>query len=282
MPSRYPRPPLSPRAARPRVRGRHPRRRRPELPAVVRARAVGVLLERDEPQAGRELDDHLRRSAEIDALDDRPRQLHHPIFEELVERDLLGADRELHGAPVRARRRHGGRAQRPAGEPHGAALDRAREKVRDPDEAGDERSLGLLVDLLRRAALDDHAVVHHGDAVEDRQRLLLVVRHVHGRDPDLALDRLELDLHLLAQLEVERAERLVEQQHGRVDDERAGQRDALLHAAGQLARAGLLAPAQADQLERLADAPPDLGLGDLAPREADATLRCRSRCSKSA
>jgi hypothetical protein len=38
-------------------------------------------------------------------------------------------------------------------------------------------------------------------------------------------------LFALAQLEVERAERLVEQQHGGAVDERARQRDALLLAA---------------------------------------------------
>jgi hypothetical protein len=36
------------------------------------------------------------------------------------------------------------------------------------------------------------------------------VGHVDERDPEIALQRLEEDLHLLAQLEVERAERLVE------------------------------------------------------------------------
>jgi hypothetical protein len=49
--------------------------------------------------------------------------------------------------------------------------------------------------------------------------------------------------NLLAQLQVERAERLVEEQHRGVVDERAGQRDALLLAAGELARAGALAAA---------------------------------------
>ena len=51
--------------------------------------------------------------------------------------------------------------------------------------------------------------------VRHRQRLLLVVRHVDERDADVLLDALELDLELLAQLEVERAQRLVEQQHRR-------------------------------------------------------------------
>ena len=62
----------------------------------------------------------------------------------------------------------------------------------------------------------------------------LVVGDEDERDPDLVLDRLQLDLHLLAQLQVEGAERLVEQQHLRTVDERAGQRDALALTAGEL------------------------------------------------
>ncbi len=58
--------------------------------------------------------------------------------------------------------------------------------------------------------------------------LLLIVRHVHERDADVLLDPLELDLQLLAQAQVERAERLVEQQRARAVDQRAGERDALL------------------------------------------------------
>ena len=53
-------------------------------------------------------------------------------------------------------------------------------------------------------------------------------------DADLLLDVLELLLHLLAQLQVERAKRLIEQQHARLVDERAGDGDALLLAAGKL------------------------------------------------
>ena len=57
------------------------------------------------------------------------------------------------------------------------------------------------------------ALAHHRDAVGHRQRLVLVVGDEDERDADLALNALELDLHRLAQLEVERRERLVEQQH---------------------------------------------------------------------
>ena len=88
-----------------------------------------------------------------------------------------------------------------------------------------------LVELLGRAELLDAAGVHDGDAVAHRQCLLLVVGHVHERDADLGLDALELDLELAAKLEVERTERLVEQQHVGPVHERPGQRDALLLAA---------------------------------------------------
>ena len=82
-------------------------------------------------------------------------------------------------------------------------------------------------------------VVEDGQAVAHRERLVLVVGDVDEGDPDLALDPLELDLHLLAQLQVERAERLVEQQHARAVDDRAGERDALALAAGELRRLAL-------------------------------------------
>ena len=93
----------------------------------------------------------------------------------------------------------------------------------------------MLVDLGRRADLLDAAVVEHRDAVAHGQRLLLVVGDEDEGDADLALDRLELDLHLLAELEVERAERLVEQQHPGPVDQRPGERDPLALAARELA-----------------------------------------------
>ena len=84
-----------------------------------------------------------------------------------------------------------------------------------------------------------------------RHGLLLVVRDVHERDADVLLDALELDLQLLAQAQVERAERLVEEQRARPVDERAGERHALLLAAGQLGRLALAEVAELDEVERL-------------------------------
>ena len=58
--------------------------------------------------------------------------------------------------------------------------------------------------------------------------------HEDERDAELALDLLELDLHLLAELEIERAERLVEEQHLGLDHGGPRERDALTLTAGEL------------------------------------------------
>ena len=64
----------------------------------------------------------------------------------------------------------------------------------------------------------------------------------------------QLVLQRLAGLRVERGERLVHQQHVRLVGEAAGDRDALLHAAGQLVRVAVGEAGEADELEHLAGA----------------------------
>ena len=80
------------------------------------------------------------------------------------------------------------------------------------------------------------------------------MRDVDERRPELALDPLQLELHLLAQLHVERAERLVEQERSRPVDERPRERDALLLAAGELPRPPALEPFELDDPQQLVDA----------------------------
>ena len=93
---------------------------------------------------------------------------------------------------------------------------------------------GCVVELVGRADLLDLAVGHHHDAVGDVHRLLLVVGDEHGGHVDLVVQPAQPGAQLLAHLGVERAERLVEQQHLRLDRERPGQRHALALAAGEL------------------------------------------------
>ena len=54
--------------------------------------------------------------------------------------------------------------------------------------------------------------------------------------PSLLCRRLQLAAHPEPQELVERRQRLVEEQHARIGDQRAGERDALLLAAGELRR----------------------------------------------
>ena len=98
------------------------------------------------------------------------------------------------------------------------------------------RQFGALVEARGVVDLQHLAAGHDGDAVGQGQRLFLVVGDEDEGDADGALQCAQLDLHLLAQLLVERAQRLVQQQHLRLADQRAGQGDALPLAAGQLMR----------------------------------------------
>jgi hypothetical protein len=75
-------------------------------------------------------------------------------------------------------------------------------------------------------------------------------------DEDRGLARLgpdpqQLELHELAGLRVERGERLVEQEHLRVDRERPRQVHALLHPARQFRRVGVRETGEPDQLDEV-------------------------------
>ena len=125
-------------------------------------------------------------------------------------------------------------------------------------------------------------VAHHGDAVGHRHRLLLVVRHVDEGRADVAVDLRELDLQPLAELQVERAERLVEQQHRGPVDERPRHRDALLLAAGQLAGQPVAELLEPDEAERLLDAPATPSSATRAIFKPKPTLSRTVMCGKSA
>ena len=73
----------------------------------------------------------------------------------------------------------------------------------------------------------------HDDAVGERDRLGDVVGDQDRGEALVEPDALQQLLHLDAGQRVERAERLVERQDLRLADQRAGQRHALLLAAGQ-------------------------------------------------
>ena len=129
-----------------------------------------------------------------------------------------------------------------------------------------------VVEILRPADLRDQALVHDGDAVRHGQRLFLVVRDVDEGDAEIGVQAAHLELQVLAQLLVERAQRLVHQQQPGLEHDGAGQRDALLLAAGELARIAVAVARQLHQLERLADQLRPFGLA--RRRAASAGSRC--------
>ena len=85
-----------------------------------------------------------------------------------------------------------------------------------------------------RPGLHDAALAHDGDFVGQRQGLTLVVGDIDRGEAEIALHTLEFKAHRLAQLGIEVRQRLVEQQKLRLHDQCAGERQALLLAAGQL------------------------------------------------
>ena len=151
------------------------------------------------------------------------------------------------------------------------------------EEVGDEARARPLVELLGSADLLDAALVHHRDPVGHHQRLVLVVGHEHERDPHALLQVLELDLHLLAQLGVERRHRLVEQQQLGLEHERARERHPLLLPARDLVDAAR-SPGPSSRTSSSVASTRRAISGRGVPRTSrpKATLPSTVRCGKSA
>jgi hypothetical protein len=96
--------------------------------------------------------------------------------------------------------------------------------------------------------LRNPAFVHHRDPIRHHQRLLLVMRHVDEGDAQTVVQPLDLELQVLAQLLVKRAQGLVHQQDRRVEDDRAPDRNALLLPAGQLLGKARLVAGKLDEI----------------------------------
>jgi hypothetical protein len=79
--------------------------------------------------------------------------------------------------------------------------------------------------------------------------------------------QLQLDLHGFAQLQVQRTERLVEQQHIRIQHHAAGNGNALLLAAGKLGNLAIGDIRQGNALENVVHLGADHVLGSPAQRK---------------
>src|SRR5205085_5202410 len=87
------------------------------------------------------------------------------------------------------------------------------EPVHGTDERHDELVRRSVVELTRWSDLLDVAAVQDHDAVGDLHRLLLVMRDDHGCRARLAVKTTQPGPQLLPHACIERAERLVEQEH---------------------------------------------------------------------
>ncbi|MNT13424.1 hypothetical protein D3C72_1483940 [compost metagenome] len=108
----------------------------------------------------------------------------------------------------------------------------------------------MVVDGLGRAVLLDVAAVHQHHLVGHFQRLFLVMGDEHAGHVQFIVQAAQPAAQLLAHLGVERAEGFVEQQHLGLHRQRAGQRDALALAAGQLRRVAVGQPVELHQLQQ--------------------------------
>jgi hypothetical protein len=111
-------------------------------------------------------------------------------------------------------------------------------------------------------------MAHDHDLVGEVHRLLLVVRHEDRRHVHLVVQVSQPGAELLAHARVERAERLVEEEHVRLDGKRARERHPLSLPARELRGVAVGEPTELHELEELFDALLDLALrppSDLEP-----------------
>ncbi len=172
------------------------------------------------------------------------------------DRELVAGDGLPRGGDADALRPHGAQA----GMAEHLLGQVSPEDVGGADEPGHEDAGGPLVDLARRPDLFDGAQVEHRDPVAHGQRLVLVVGDEDERDADVVLDRLQLDLHLLPELQVEGPEGLVQQEHLGPVHEGASQGHPLPLAAGELVGATVAVAAQPHAVEGLVGAALPFGL----------------------
>src|SRR5207249_1100833 len=94
-----------------------------------------------------------------------------------------------------------------------AFINPAVKQVYVPQEVVNERSGGVVVNLLRRSNLLDAPIVHNHHAISDFERLFLVVSDEDAGDMNFVVQVSEPAAQFQANFSVERAERLVEQEN---------------------------------------------------------------------
>jgi ABC-type molybdate transport system permease subunit len=146
------------------------------------------------------------------------------------------------------------------------------ENVRLAEEPGGEGAGRGAVKFERRAGFNDPATIHDDDPVGHRHCFRLVMRNVDagGADPFVEID--QLLAQRVAQLGVKIGQRLIEQQQTWLHDDGAGQRHALLLAAGQLTRHAIDQTGQIADVQGMLDAPGALRLRHIFHSQPEAKV----------
>src|SRR5690554_7797707 len=128
----------------------------------------------------------------------------------------------------------GGDADGVAADPKLVVFDGDRQFAGTADKSEDEGRTGMVVHRVGLADLLDPALAHHAETIRELDGLLLIVRDKDGGVPGTVVQFSQPLAQFAADLSVERAKRLVEQQHARVDSQRPGQGNALALTARKL------------------------------------------------
>ena len=188
-------------------------------------------------------------------------------FRQRLHLELLRAHQ--HGAGAVARIGRSTQRQRPERGLGGVAEEARVQHVDRAEEAGEPLVDRSLVEGRRQPLLDDRAVAQHGDAVGERERLLLVVCDEHRRHALLAQQGVDLLADVRAQRGVQRGERLVEQQRLRAGGRAHGR---ARRAAARRPRAGAAAGWRAGRCPTISSSSCDDGAAAFGAREAEADV----------
>ena len=107
-------------------------------------------------------------------------------------------------------------------------LDHAFQRVVFADELRHKAVFRRFIKLIRRCKLLDAPIVKHSNPIRHRERFGLVVGHVNNGDSKIVGNSLDFELHMFAQLFVERAKWFVHQDQFCFEHKRTRQCDALL------------------------------------------------------
>ena len=154
-----------------------------------------------------------------------------------------------------------------------------RNKILKADKSCYKFRFRLSIDFFRRTILFNNPVIHHGNLIGDGEALLLVVRHEKGGNLKLLLNAFDFKPHLHTELCIQIAQRFIQKQKLRFNDQRPRQGNSLSLSAGQLLRVTFLQIRKAAKFQHLIDLLPD-DCPLLLPKfqaERDIFLYCKMR-----